>query len=806
MRIFLSIVTLLFTIALCIILNSRMLLPAPLGALLSPQHGIWQNAESDNPDFNELVTSPELAGNVEVYLDERLVPHVFAEHENDAYYVQGYLHAKFMLWQMELQTLAAAGRASEIVGEAALDHDREFRRLGMVYAAERSLEMMEADPTLKAECDAYTAGVNKYISGLSSSQLPLEYKLIGYVPENWSNLKTALFLKYMSYDLAAHENDFELTKARSYFNISDYKLLFPPIQDSLDPIVPGYFVGEPMIKLNAPVNYDSVPFKNNDVDPSAKPDRENGSNNWAVAGSKTRSGSPILCNDPHLGLNLPSLWFEMQISTPEFNSYGVSFPGSPSIIIGFNDSIAWGVKNGGRDVRDYYEINFRDNNKNEYWFDSSWQKTGFRYEKIRIKGKPDFIDTVAYTSLGPVMYDENYRGNSFEKKRYAVRWTAHDPGKELLTFNKLNRAKNYQDYLIAVGFMHTPGQNFAFASRSGDIAMRTAGSWPAKWNQQGDFIMPGFDSTYLWQGIIPDAETPTQYNPERGFISSANQRPVDSTYPYYLGMDYPSSRGFIINRMLTQKNNITVEDMKAMQTDNYNVFAEMALPIFLKNIEEQELTENMKTNFQILKDWNLRMDINSKGATIFDIFWDEFYNSVFDDEYANAPKGIAKPLPATLLESVLKDSAYKFINNISTRNLETLPEIVTNSFKKAYIRINDAESKSKLEWGKYKDTRVMHLAKIEALSRLHLPIGGGKNIINATSETHGPSWRMIVSMGNQIEGYGVYPGGQSGNPGSKYYDNFIDKWVEGEYYPLWVMKMEEKTDTRIKWKITFKPA
>lgn len=805
MRIFLSIIILLFTIALCTILNTRLILPAPLGYLLSPQHGIWQNAESVDFNFNELITSPELKGSVEVYLDERLVPHVFAEQENDAYFVQGYIHAKFRLWQMELQTLAAAGRASEIVGEAALDHDREFRRLGMVYAAERSLEVMEADPVIKVECDAYTAGVNKYISTLSQSKLPLEYKIIGYVPEKWTNLKTALFLKYMSYDLAAHENDFELTKARSYFNLADYKLLFPPIQDSLDPIVPGNFVGEPLVKLYPPVIYDSINFSNNEVVPASKPDKDNGSNNWAVSGSKTRSGAPILCNDPHLGLNLPSLWFEMQISTPNFNSYGVTFPGSPSIIIGFNDSIAWGVTNGGRDVRDYYEIKFKDDDKNEYWFDSTWQKTSFRYEKIKIKGKPDFIDTVAYTSIGPVMYDENYRGNSFENKRYAVKWSAHDPGKELLTFNKLNRAKNYEDYLGALEYMHTPGQNFAFASRSGNIAMRTAGSWPAKWNQQGDFVMTGFDSTFLWQAMIPDSETPNQFNPERGFISSANQRPADSTYPYYLGMDYPSSRGIIINRMLREMSNITVEDMMLMQTDNYNVFAEMVMQVFLKNMKEHELTDMMKNYFSILKNWNLRMDIDSKGATIFDIFWKEFYNSVYEDEYKNAPQGIAKPLNATLLEAVLKDSSYKFIDDISTRNVETLPDIVTRSFKKAIKLISDAEADNKLEWGKFKDTRVMHLAKIDAFSRLHLPIGGGENIINATKSNHGPSWRMVVSMGNQIEAFGVYPGGQSGNPGSKFYDDFIDNWVAGKYYPLWVMNNDDKTDQRIKWKLTFKP-
>lgn len=187
------------------------------GAFLSPQHGFWQNAESAGEDFNADLSFPQLSGKVKVYFDERLVPHVFAEQENDVYFVQGYLHARFRLWQMELQTHAAAGRASEIIGEKALNHDREFRRLGMVYAAEIAEKEINKDAVMKAECDAYTAGVNAYIGTLTESQLPIEYKLIGYTPEPWTNLKTALFLKYMSYDLSAHEDDFEMTNAKSFF-------------------------------------------------------------------------------------------------------------------------------------------------------------------------------------------------------------------------------------------------------------------------------------------------------------------------------------------------------------------------------------------------------------------------------------------------------------------------------------------------------------------------------------------------------------------------------------------------------------
>lgn len=781
-------------------------MPAPLGKLLSPQHGIWQNAEPDKEDFTADIPAAGLQGKVEIFLDDRLVPHVFAENENDAYFAQGFLHAKFRLWQMELQALAAAGRATEVVGQAALNHDREFRRLGMVYAAEKALAEIEKNESTKAECDAYTAGVNAYISSLTESELPIEYKLIGYYPEKWTNLKTALFLKYMSYDLAAREQDFELTNTRSYFGAEKFKLLFPAVQDSLDPIIPGKLVDTPGIRLRQPVNYDTITFENLVVDSSFKPDRDNGSNNWAISGKRSASGAPMLANDPHLGLNLPSLWFEMHLSAPGLNVYGVTFPGAPSVPIGFNDSIAWGVTNGGRDVRDYYEITFKDDSRKEYLFNNEWLPTEFRVEKFKVKDGVDVFDTVAYTIHGPVMYEGRFGNRGSGLHFYAVRWTAHDPSNELLTFNKLNKASNYADYREAIKEMKTPGQNFVFASKSGDIAMRTQGRWPAKWKGQGDFVMPGSDSSYLWQGFIPDKETPSQLNPARGFVSSANQNPADSTYPYYLGTDYPLPRGMLINRMLASDSSMTVEEMMAMQTDNYNLFAEMALPVIFRNISSQQSNLEISAYLDMLRNWDRRNDANSKGATVFEILWDELYKAVYADEYRDAPKASAMPYQTTLLQFLLKDSSYVFIDDVSTPESETLPVIVSHALDSAFVRIRAVENSGNLEWGRYKDTKIMHLAKLEPFSRMHIITGGGRFMINATKQDHGPSWRMIVNLTAETEAWGVYPGGQSGNPGSRFYDNFIDQWAEGKYYRLWMMKKTESGAKNIIGKITLTPA
>ena len=205
MKIILFIVFAVVTISLVLLFNTNMILPVPLGKLLSPQHGLWQNAEPVNKDYSSQLSFPNLKGKAKVYFDARLVPHVFAEDENDAFFVQGYLHAKFRLWQMEFQTRAAAGRLSEILGPITIEYDRDKRRLGMVYAAETSLKEIEKDPETLAEFDNYTAGVNAYIESLTESSLPIEYKLLGYSPEKWTNLKSALFMKYMALELAGYE-------------------------------------------------------------------------------------------------------------------------------------------------------------------------------------------------------------------------------------------------------------------------------------------------------------------------------------------------------------------------------------------------------------------------------------------------------------------------------------------------------------------------------------------------------------------------------------------------------------------------
>jgi penicillin G amidase len=229
----------------------------------------------------------------------------------------------------------------------------------------------------------------------------------------------------------------------------------------------------------------------------------------------------------------------------------------------------------------------------------------------------------------------------------------------------------------------------------------------------------------------------------------------------------------------------------------------MLMPLILKNMNENELSGDEKKYLNYLKGWDLRNDVGSKGATVFELLWINLQDTVFTDEYSKAPKVILRPFESSLLEGLLKDSAYKFLDNINTPQTETLADNLLAAFKKTAVALKKAEGDGKLDWDKYKATHIDHLAKLASFGRMNLQVGGGTHNINATKPTHGPSWRMVISLTAKTEAYGVYPGGQSGNPGSKYYDSFVDQWAAGKYYSLWMMTKEEVGDKRVLAKMSF---
>ena len=807
MKVVRTVSILVLTLMVCWAFNTRLGVLPPLGKFFDPHKGFWQNAEYEGESYQLDLTDLQLTSSASVVLDARGVPHIYAENDRDLYFLQGYLTAKDRLWQMEFQTHAAAGRISEIVGNQAIGFDKEQRRIGMVTAAETAIESFMSDTVCVNVVQAYTDGVNAYISTIDHSNLPFEYRMLDYSPEPWTPLKCSLLLKYMAKMLNGTELDFENTALLDLLGRELFDNLYPEQNRSGDPVIdPPYVNSKEGNKADATaqalVSWGHLPH------PPTRPPKNLGSNNWAVSGTRTESGNPILANDPHLRLSLPSIWYEVQLNAPGINCYGVSLPGAPGITLGFNDHVAWGVTNAGQDVKDHYRITFKDDGKTEYRFKDEWRKSEFRVDTIKVRGEEPVLDTVIITHYGPVAFNEN-------DEDIALWWAAHLPSNELRALYQLNRATNVDDYHNALRHYQSPGQNFVFIDDLGNIALRQRGAFLAKKeNGQGRFVMDGAAGIPV-PGLIPFEHNPVMVNPERGFVSSANQAPTDTTYPYYYSGVFEEFRNRTINKVLRNDSSVTIQDMMDLQMNSYSLLAEEALPLMLEILDTNMWVHDSleRISYSFVSKWNYHHEPGSIGATVFQIWWDELNGLIYDemnskiykqeDYYDNSWKEMVLtnkayfdlkdpryvyPMATVTIDLLKNDRSHQIFDHHSTPDkIEDAKQIVFDAFYWTAVKLGDLVKYEMNEphWGLYQDTRLRHIARVDALGSPNLFVGGNENAPNAITSTHGPSWRTVVELTeNGPVAFGVYPGGQSGNPGSYDYLNALDTWMEGEYYEL----------------------
>lgn len=761
-----------------------------LGSFLSPFTGFWQNGEKlADPGVEIELKLDSLKDEVTIRFDDTGVPHIFAKNDFDLFYAQGYITAKDRLWQMDVQTRAASGRLSEVLGPATFELDQRSRRLGMAYGAEVNIKIALSDPKSREALLGYTAGVNAYINQLSPKDYPVEFKLLGYKPEPWKPINTMYMLEQMTLTLAGRSNNLNMSNIFKKYGSEVVSDLFPDYP---------MFQESPIIPVGTPWNFTPVSIPESKLgdakdtiltneSPREEPKPEGiGSNNWAVGPGKSKTGYPILANDPHLELTLPSIWYQVQLHSPDMNVYGVSLPGIPSVIIGFNQNIAWGVTNVDADVFDQYKITFKDTTRNSYWYDNQWKPTRKREEIIYIKGQTEpFRENVTYTHHGPVTA---YTDDSNGTINLATRWIGHEPGNSFLTFYDLNRAKNYDDYRSALAKYVGPAQNFVFADNGKNIAITVNGKLPLKRKEQGKFLLDGTNPDDDWKGWIPAAQNPFVKNPPRGFVSSANQSSTDQTYPYYINWIFaPSERAIRINERLEKMTAANADSLRMLQNDNFNVLARTVLPKLLSILQTTPLSATYKAAQQVLTDWNYQNSPDAIAPSIFEEWMPALKSAVWDDEFDSPKAPMAYPSRDRLVYMILKQPNEKWFNNIKTPQTETLTDVTVSSFKTAMdtlIARHGAMSPS-WQWSQVKNTEIRHLSRsLKAFNAPHLKVGGGSGIVNAITKRNGPSWRMVVELGPTPKAYGIYPGGQSGNPGSPYYLNLLEKWEKGELNEL----------------------
>jgi penicillin G amidase len=793
----------------------------PLGNFFNPFSGFWQNAEPKiDPLSLSSVKLPGLKGEVSVVYDDLRVPHIFADHLADAHLVQGYITASERLFQMDISSRKSAGRLSEIVGSKTIPIDIATNHRGTPLAAKRAVEATTKHPESLAMMTAYTNGVNAFINRLTPDRYPVEYKLMDIKPEPWSIYHSACVIEGMGETLASKSEDVANSINLALLGKETYDLLFPKYNPDQTPVIPddGQWKG---IKPYNPAAHQvktvgtSTDFgglhlegrkKDSILEPRLHPNMEGmvGSNNWAVSGSKTASGKPMLANDPHLNLTLPSIWFQVQIHTPEMNVYGVSLPGVPGVIIGFNEHIAWGVTNVSHDVGDFYKIKWTNSEKTKYLLDGVTKDADLHFVKINVKGQVDpVIDTVRYTDWGPVLTIDT----SKVQCDLAFRWLPADaPVPNMMyEFISLNKAKNYDEYRRSIKVFDSPAQNFVFASRTGDIALTVQGNYPLRAQTTSEFVQDGSTSAAAWQGLIPADQIPFQKNPARGFVFSANQHSTPPSYPYpYYGY-FDDYRGRMIHSRLTPMQGINKDSMSSIQLESRTQLVIDALPTMIALLDTNTLETASRLALQPLLDWDGRFSKDSKAAVLFDLWYERFYDLTFADFTKRAKTDELTVQPDTWRLNALmqiKDKKteqhnHPIFDQKETPEVETPAQLCKTAYQEALASYALLIPQQKEQWGAYRGMTINHIARIPAFATT-VNTDGHPNAPNANRNGNGPSWRMIVDLQDSIKGYGVFPGGQSGNPGSKHYDDMLNHWAEGKYYDLVFLTQADQTHERIR--------
>jgi penicillin amidase len=783
-------------------------LPA-LGAFLDPAHGVWAvAAQRDLP--GRRITLPALADSVRIVFDERAVPHIFAANTADAARALGYLHARFRLFQLELQARATAGTLSEWLGPSVLRFDREQRRLGLARSAAAEYAVLDSTSEIARIVVAYAEGVNARIDELGPRDLPLEYRLLGVRPARWQPVNSFYLIKRMGYILAYLPDELTYERLVAAVGPATAAALMPvnsPIQEPIVPTRWGMRVegGEIPLPAAGAAGAAGAAASAGGLDGGAVAAARGGgdgvwlprgegageaSNNWVVAPWRSANGHALLAGDPHLDLSLPSIWFEAHLVVPgTLDVYGVTFPGGPIVPIGFNRDIAWSFTNTGADVLDFYEEALDDSTSPaRYRVDSAWRPLERQVETYRgPDGAVLAMDTLYFTHRGPLIRTPGHARS--------LRWTVLDPGNAVAALWTVAQARSVAEWRQAMESYRAPIQNGVVADRGGQIAVLSAGSYPIRPpGGNGLTIWDGTTSASDWRGFLPSTRYPYALNPAQGYLASANQQPVDPAVdPTYFGANWPTPwRAMRINTLLRGDSSLTPEAMRRFQTDPGSARADWFAPEFLAAVQRESAanraTDDMRTAARLLAEWDRRYGMDNERAVLFEYALQALDNATWDELAVpgdTTGRRVYAP-SSTVLAALLGRPASPWWDDHRTPLVvETRDQILAGSLAAGYRRLvaeHGPPERSGWRWDKVRHQNIWHLLRFKSLSALDIPVQGGPGLLNPSSGagTHGASWRMVVDLGPVVRAWGVYPGGQSGNPVSPWYADRIPKWAHGE--------------------------
>ncbi|MBN1689483.1 MAG: penicillin acylase family protein [Dehalococcoidia bacterium] len=809
------------------------------------------------PQLDGQLNEQGLWAKVEIIRDSHSVPHIYADNMHDLYFAQGYVQAQDRWWQMEFFRHTCAGRIEELTGKKAqlISSDIYLRSMGWYKVAEQEYNNYTQEQ--RFALDSFAEGVNAYISDRTPEQLSVNYSILGLTGvkfniEPWNAVDTLAFGKLMSWDLG-YSNDEELVRSKLY------SLLGEQMADAWQTPTYGYdskptVMQEEDLKVMKAAGWTS-PLSNtgnSTAEPTgsgqsfldSKPDLSwlmgdpagKGSNNWVVAGSMTETGMPLLADDPHLSIQMPSIWYEISLHSADdgsgqpFDVAGFSFSSAPGVIIGHNSHIAWGVTNVYPDVHDHYQIKVNPDNPLQYQWNGEWKDMTVRQEIIRFgDGSSPIAIKVRETHLGPIINDNKIDAvtgqflGSNNKDPLALRWTALEPGTLALAIQGLNKARNWEQFRSALQYWESPSQNIIYADRYGNIGYQMPGKVPIRAKGDNGLLpMPGWTDEHEWKGYIPYDLLPRTYNPSRGYIITANQAVVPPEYNDFLkialGADLSYNLGYEwnlgyraqrLNQLMEELAPHSIETFQQMQGDNKLLSVGEVLP-YLANIKfsNKELTRAVDW----LVNWDYTFDADCPQAALYSEFWMRLVKNTFQNKLGDTAQAKGGSRDMWVIKLLLEKPDDPWWDDPTTKGkIETRDDILEQSFIEGFAATGKTlgYDREKWQWGQLHTATFVSnplgssgIGPVESLiNRGPYPVGGTAETPNSTkwladkdnfSVDSLPSMRMIIDMGDLSRSICMNSTGQSGNPASKWYSSMIKPWLEVKYHPmLWTREQVE---------------
>lgn len=820
----------------------------------------WDTTRGPLPQTSGVLNVPGLQAQVEVLRDENGIPHIYASNPHDLFFAQGLTQAQDRWWQMEFSRHIASGRIEELTGrnEGALGNDVFIRTLGWRRVSERDAQILSEETRVVLQ--AFANGVNAYINSRPKERLAMEYRLLGLTGVNitvepWTVVDTLGWARVMAWNLTGNLD--ELTRATLIETLG---------QAMTDDYQPPYPYGDkPTIVQpeDLPVTADSlspnsIPAENmtGDVaavsgrlaggimpgDPIAgigiAQDRTIGSNNWVAGGAATESGMPLLANDPHLGLGMPSIWYEIglhclpQTEACPYNVTGFAFSLAPGVIVGHNGQISWGVTNNGADVLDLYTLEINPDNELQYRWNDEWRDMTLHEETIVFgDGEPPLTFQVRETHLGPIVNDNDLNEDGTltgfnNDDPVAMRWTGFDPTTLMDSVLGLNVARDWESFRQALSLWNIPSQNFVYADNRGNIGYQMPGSIPYRApGNDGSIPVDGTTDANEWRGYVPFENLPRVLNPERGYIVTANQAIVPTDFYPQLAQavgeeaEYTFSRFFSygyrgqrLNQLMEELVPVTIEEYFDMHRDNVDIgAAEIQAALNSIFIEDRAL-DDWKYWLSL---WNGQNNPENAQTVLMNYYLVEVLSSTFDDQL---PEGVQAGLyQIHALSQLLDEPENVWWDDATTEVVETRDTIMLRALQAAADRAIAAHGDDREGW-RWEDAHALTfisnplglsgISLIEDMvNRGPIGLGGGYEVVNAASwsvdnpfaVTSGVSMRMVVDFANLENSQTIHTTGQSGHPFSPHYDDMIERWATGEYHTMHFSRaiVEENTVERL---------